>query len=118
MVAGLDKSANNELAKNLALKYRGLVQSDNEFQMALETGDKYNWLNLFINQEDFYRQTLIVLWMSENSLLKRNKTVSKADRIRLLDYSNEVLFQPHKNTNLDKINTRIYFVNVGAKVRY
>jgi len=118
LVAGLDKSANNELAKSLMLKFPGLVQAENEFQKAVETGDKNNWLNLFIEQESHYRQTLIVLWMNATSLEKRGKVVSPEERKRLLDFANEVSFQPYSNRALNDINTRIYFVNVGAKVRY
>lgn len=118
LVSGLDRGANNELAKNLMLLNRGLIQSEHEFQKAIETGDKYNWLNLFIEQEKHYHQTLIVLWMNDNSLEKRGKSVTPEEKRRLLDYANEVVFQPYGKKGLNYISTRIYFVNVGAKVRY
>ena len=121
LVAGLDKAANNELAKNLMLRYRGLVQSEHEFQRAIECGGdvgKYGWLNLFIDQENHYHQTLLILWMSDGSLEKRGRVVTTDEKKRLLDYANEVSFQPYSKKGLNTINTRIYFINVGAKVRY
>lgn len=109
LVAGLDKAANNELARNLLSDFGGLVQSENEFQKALETDGKYTWLNLFIEQEQFYHQTLIILW---------DKHFSNEEKAKLVNYANEVLFEHYSKKKLNSNRTRVYFVQIGTKARY
>jgi hypothetical protein len=118
LISSFDKGANSELAKLLAQKNRSLIQSDNEFQHALETADKYKWLNLFISMEEFYRQTLLFLWFDYDSLVKRGKLVTSQEYQRAIDYSNEILFQPYTNKKLYDIRTRIFFIQMGQKVKY
>lgn len=118
LVAGLDKAANNELAKNILMKSHGLVQSEHEFQKAIETGDRNNWLNLFVEQEQLYHQTLIVLWMSDESLEKRGNLVTSDEKVRLINYANEMLFEGWSNKHMNSNGTKIYFVRIGAKARY
>lgn len=118
VIAGLDKAANNELAKNLINKFGGLVQSEHEFQKAIETGDKNNWLNLFVEQEQLYHQTLIILWMSDESLEKRGTHVTAVEKVRVINYANEMLFEGWGKKNMNEIGTKVYFVRLGAKARY
>ena len=119
LISSFDTGANNELAKGLAQKNHALIQADHEFQRAITTEhSKFTWLNMFIEQENFYRQTLLVLWFELSSLERRGKYVTTADHQRLLDYSNELLFQPYSNRKLYDQRTRIFFVQMNQKIKY
>jgi hypothetical protein len=119
LISSFDSGANNELAKGLAVKNNALIQADHEFQRAITTEhSKYTWLNMFVEQENFYRQTLLVLWFEQNSLERRGKTVTQQDTQRLLDYCNELLFQHYSNKRLNDQKTRIYFVQMNQKIKY
>lgn len=120
VVSGFDKSANSEMAKLLSQNSPALVTENNEFQRAIEEIDeingKYHWLSLFVDAEEMYNQSLLILWFGNNKRKKLEAT--DINNQRLINYCNELLFQPYSNSKLNEQKTRIYFVNIAQKVRF
>jgi len=115
LLAGFDRNANSELARNLAKNSPALVLAENEFQRAIEEKSK-TWLSMVVNLEEFYRQDLLVLWFGSGD--KRKLREQNPDNDLIIKYANELLFEHYSNKKLNVKKTHVYFVNISERVRY
>lgn len=114
LICGFDNSANKEIAALLSKEVNAFVTDKNEFNEALQSGDKYKWLSTLMSMEEYYHQSIIILWFGTNDKKKRIQT---PDNQRLVSYANEMIWQPYSNPKLWVPRTRVYFLNIGDRVR-